>query len=59
MERVEEAKSMQILTDIIEFSVQDDKIHQDDGFRQPVPDGWLKPLTFSHDDVASVRTSKR
>ncbi len=38
-----------ILTDIIEFSVIDVKIHQDDGFPQPVPDCRLEPLALSHD----------
>ncbi len=52
---------MQIRTDIEEFSVLDAKIRQDDGLGQPVPDSWLKPLTFSghgdsvFHDVANVR----
>jgi hypothetical protein len=56
--RTSDAEAMQTLTDIIEFSVFDVKIRQDDGLPQPVPDGRLEPLALSH-DVASVRNSKR
>lgn len=57
-----EIKLMQILlTNIIEFSVLDREIQQDDGFPKPVPDDWLEPLTFSKldgHDVARVWTWK-
>lgn len=42
-----------MLTDIVEFSVFDDKICEDDDLREPVPDSRLEPLSLSH-DVASV-----
>jgi hypothetical protein len=48
-----EVKGMQILTDIIEFSISNGKIRQDDDLRQPVPNSWLKPLVSAH-DLASV-----
>jgi len=48
-----EVKGMQIPTDIIEFSISNGKIRQDDDLRQPVPNSWLKPLVFAH-DLASV-----
>lgn len=50
--KVSQAKVIQLLTDIIEFPVIDVKIHQYDGFREPVPDSRLKPLSFSHDVVS-------
>ena len=43
-----------ILTDIIKFSVADNKIHQSDGYYKPISDGRLEPLIFSH-DAAGVR----
>jgi hypothetical protein len=55
--RTSDEEAMQILTDIIEFSVLDEKIPQDDAFPQPVPDCRLEPLAFSDHD--SGRNSKR
>lgn len=51
----EKQNVVRILADIIEFSIFDVKVRQDNGFRQPVPDGRLDPLvrTVCH-DVAGV-----
>ncbi len=47
--RTSDAEAMEIFTNIIEFSVMDLKIRQDDGSSKPVPDGRLEPLALSHD----------